>query len=58
MEKYNKISSKMIKYLVQQKVQQNMQQKLQQKVQQKVHNNYVALLIKRFVFIKLVESIY
>ena len=44
MEKYNKISSKM--YLV--------QQIMQQKVQQKVHNNYVALLIKQFVFTKLV----
>ena len=37
MEKYNKISSKMHKYLGQQKV---------------------ALLIKRFVFTKLVESLY
>ena len=46
MEKYNKISSKMYKHLV--------QQIIQQKVQQKVHNNYVALLIKQFVFTKLV----
>ena len=30
---------------------------MQQKVQQKVHNNYAALLIKQFVFIKLVESL-
>ena len=49
MEKYNKISSKMYKYLVQQIV--------QQKAQQKVHNNYVALLIKQFVFTKSVESL-
>ena len=41
MEKYNKISSKMHKYLGQQKVQQK-----------------VALLIKRFVFTQLVESLY
>ena len=34
------------------------QQIVQQKVQQKLHNNYVALLIKRFVFTKLVESLY
>ena len=40
MEKYNKISSKMYKHLVQQMV--------QQKVQQKVHYNYIAVLIKRF----------
>ena len=40
MEKYNKISSKMYKHLVKQMV--------QQKVQQKVHNNYIAVLIKRF----------
>ena len=46
MEKYNKILGKMYKYLVQQIV----PQKVQQKVQQKVHNNYVAHLIKRFVF--------
>ena len=31
---------------------------VQQNVQQEMHNNYVALLIKRFVFIRLVESIY
>ena len=43
-EKYNKILSKMYKHLV------------QQTVQQKVHNNYVALLIKQFVFTKLVDS--
>ena len=42
MEKYNKISSKMYKHLV----------------QQKVHNNYVSLLIKQFVFTKLVETLY
>ena len=51
MEKYNKISSKMYKQLVQQKA----QQKTQQKVQQKVHSSYAALLIKRFLFINLVE---
>ena len=51
MEKYNKISSKMYKQLVQQKA----QQKTQQKVQQKVHSSYAALLIKRFLFTKLVE---
>ena len=50
MEKYNKISSKMYKHLV--------QQKGQQKMQQKVRNNYVALLIKRFGFTNLVESLY
>ena len=50
MEKYNKISSKMYKHLVQQSV--------QQKGQQKVHSNYVTLLIKQFVFTKLVESLY
>ena len=27
-------------------------------MQQKMHNNYVALLIKQFVFTKLVESLY
>ena len=46
MEKYNKISSKMYKNLV------------QQKVQEKMHNNYVVPLIKQFVFTKLVESLY
>ena len=46
MEKYNKISSEMYQHLV------------QQTVQQKVHNNYVVLLIKQFVFTKLVESLY
>ena len=46
MEKYNKILSKMYKYLVQQIV----QQKMQSKLQQKMHNNYVAHLIKRFLF--------
>ena len=50
MEKENKISSKMYKNVVQQLV--------QQKVQQKVHNNYVAPLIKQFVFTKLLESLY
>ena len=54
MEKYNKMSSKRYKHLVQQTV----QEKVQQKMQQKVHNNYVALLIKQFVFTKLVESLY
>ena len=34
------------------------QQIVQQKVQQKVHNNYVAPLIKQFVFTNLVESFY
>ena len=33
------------------------QQKVQQKVQQNVHNNYVAPLIKQFVFNNLVESL-
>ena len=42
MEKYNKFSSKMCKHLV----------------QQTEHNNYAALLIKQFVFTKLVESTY
>ena len=50
MEKYNKVSSKMYKHLL--------QQKMQHKVQQKMHNNYVALLIKEFVFTNLVESFY
>ena len=50
MEKYNKTSSEMYKHLVQEKV--------KQKVQQKVHNNHFSLLIKQFVFIKLVESLY
>ena len=31
---------------------------VQQKGQQKVHNDYVALLIKRFAFTKLVETLY
>ena len=53
MEKYNKISSKMHKHLMQQIV----QQRVQQKLQQKVRSNYVALLIKRFVFTKSVESL-
>ena len=39
-------------------VQQIVQQQVQQKVQQKVHNNYVAPLIKQFVFTNLVESFY
>ena len=42
MEKYNKISNKMYKHLV----------------QQKVPNKYVALFIKQFKFTKLVESLY
>ena len=42
---------------MQQKVQQKEQQKEQQKAQQKMHNNYVALLIKQFVFTKLGESL-
>ena len=42
----NKIPSKIYKQLV------------QQKGQEKVHNNYAALLIKQFVFNKLVESLY
>ena len=42
---------------MQQKVQQKEQQKEQQKAQQKMHNNYVALLIKQFVFTKLEESL-
>ena len=48
MEKYNKISSKMYNYL--------MQQKMQQKVDKKC--SYAALLIRRFVFSKLVEFVY
>ena len=39
-------------------VQQKAQQKVQQNVQQKLHNNHIALLIKQFVFTKLVESLY
>ena len=31
---------------------------MQQTLQQKVHNSYVALLIKQFVFTKLVEFLY
>ena len=42
---------------MQQKVQQKEQQKAQQKALQKMHNNYVALLIKQFVFTKLEESL-
>ena len=53
-QRYNKISSKMYKRVVQQKA----PQKVQQNVQQKLHNNHVALLIKQFVFTKLVESLY
>ena len=52
--KYNKISSKMYKHLVQQIV----QHKVQQKMQQKVRNNYAAPLIKQSVFTKLAESLY
>ena len=52
-KKYNKISSKMYKHIVQQKVQQT----FQQKVWQKVRNNYVALLVEWFVFTKSVESL-
>ena len=44
----------MYKHVVQQKA----QQKVQQNVQQKLHNNHIALLIKQFVFTKLVESLY
>ena len=61
MEKYNKILSKMYKDLVQQivhqKEQQNVRQKVQQNLQEKVHNNYVAHLIKRFAFTKLVKCL-
>ena len=46
----------MYNHLVQQITQQKVELKVQQKVEQKVHNNYVALLIKQFVFPKLVES--
>ena len=46
----------MYNHLVQQITQQKVELKVQQKVEQKVHNNYVALLIKQFVFLKLVES--
>ena len=54
MVKCNKISSKMCQHLVQQIA----QRKVRQKVQQTVHNNYAALLIKRFLLTKLVESLY
>ena len=47
MKKYNKISRKMYKHLVQQKVQQN----VKQEVKQKVYNNYVALLMEQFLLI-------
>ena len=57
MEKHNKTLSKMYKDLVQQAVYQKVQQKVQLKLQQKVHNTYVAHLIKRFVFPKLVECL-
>ena len=40
----------MYKHLKQQIVQQKVQQKARQKLQQKVHNNYVALLMKQFVY--------
>ena len=53
MEKYNKTLSRIYKHLLQQTV----QQKVQQKIQQKVHS-YVALLMKQFMFTKLVESLY
>ena len=43
-EKYNKISSKMYKHLV------------QQKVQEGVHNDFVALFIKLFMFNKVRNS--
>ena len=49
-EKYSKVSCRTYKYI--------MQQIVQEKVQQNVHNNHVALLIKRFVFTTLVESLY
>ena len=58
MEKHNKISSKMYEDLVQQNMQRKVQQNLKQKVKQKVINNYVVLLIKRFVFTKLIEPLY
>ena len=38
-------------------MQQTVQQKVQQKMQRKVHNGYVALLIKQFLFTKLVKSL-
>ena len=41
---------------MQQITEQKVEPKVQQKVEQKVQNNYVALLIKQFVFPKLVES--
>ena len=37
---------------------QKVQQKVKQKVHQKVRYSYVALLMKQFVFTKLVESFY
>ena len=50
-KKDNRISSKIYK------AQKKVQQKVQQIRQHKVHSNYVSLLIKRIVSIKLVESI-
>ena len=57
MEKYNKILSLMHKDLVQQIVDRKVWEKVQQNMQQKVHNNYVAHLMMRFVFTKLVECL-
>ena len=54
MEKYSQLSSNMYK----QKCKQKCYKKMQQKVQQKVQNTYAALLIKRFVFTKLVEFLF
>ena len=54
MKKYNKISCKMCKHLVQQIV----QEIVQQKVQQKAHNDYPALLIKQIVFTKSLECLH
>ena len=48
-----------ILYLEMQKNSNKMDKQIvQQKAQPKMHNNYVALLIKWFVFTKLVESLY
>ena len=54
----HKILSKMNKDLGQQIVHQKVQQEVHQKLQQKGHNDYVAHLIKRFVFTKLVECLW
>ena len=47
----------MYKDLMQQIMHQKVQHNVQQKFQQNVHNNYIAQLIKRVVFTKLVECL-